>query len=144
MRNLIWILSIFIGVALSGCDEWDSDAVIRNYSNDTIIDTINHQYPGNITEITKDYDQAYVIPVRKESGRLFLWEAYKHKPKTKQIVILRMIEDNMGEVIGILNLSNYEYGGFTSYFVYPDDFMEPTEKVVIPVDTLYIIKRQDF
>ncbi len=144
MKNLIWILGLLMGSILCSCEEWDSDAIIRNYSNDTIIATINYQYPGNITEITKEYDQAYVIPVRKESGRLFLWEAFKHKPKIKQVVILKMIEDSMGEVVGILDLHHDKYGGLTSYFVYPDDFMEPNENVVIPVDTLYIIKRQDF
>lgn len=135
MKNLIWILSIFIGVALSSCDPIEGWAYITNNSNDTIVAAVNYQYPGNIAKI-----EGFVRVIFKDEEKdIPVWEGWDDT-KIRQIVIIKIIGNERTEVVGILDVSYKKYGARDSYFVYPDDFTPPVEKIALPLTQ--VIRRQ--
>lgn len=146
MKKIALLYALCIAVSsLVSCGKPDNGAIVRikNYTPDTIIVTINPQYPNNISEMSDDYDNTYIISPWK-IGRLTLWKSDHKKPKVKQVAVIKMIEDNKGEVVGTLDFSRKGFGTKVLRLVFPDDFEIPEERIVLPVDTLYFLKRQNF
>lgn len=130
MKNLIWGFILIIGTASISCccDPIEGWAYISNNSNDTIVAAVNYQYPGNIANI-----EGFARAIFKDEEKdIPVWEGWDDT-KIRQIVIIKIIGNERGEVVGTLDVSYKEYGARDSYFIYPDDFNPPTDKIVLPI-----------